>query len=1277
MEIPMATRISETDPTINPGFSVIHSNHLEDLRDIAVEWIRSHPLQPLENEHFIVQSNGMGQWIKMALASDDGCGISAALTVELPGNFMWQAYRAVLGDGEIPKNSPYDKSRLVWRLLRMLPQLLSESAGADSESADHLLPIKRFLEGGDSRKSYQLACQLASLFDQYQVYRAEWLLAWSSGENLIINGRNEKIHLPDGQIWQAQLWRKIRSDISEEQRYQSRADLHKRFLSATEKLSQRPKGLPRRVILFGICSLPRAVIETLHTISRFCQVLLFVHNPCRHYWADIVEERKGSVSESVTTQFLSYTDHTQGDASLFNQPVNPLLAAWGKQGRDYIGMLLNFEHSLNGFAQTELFRDVVPQGEAGTLLQQVQQAILDLRHTPDIPVISSDDQSITFHLCHSPQREVEILQDQLLSYFESIPGLAPRDIIVMTPDIESYAPHIAAVFGNISRGDPRYIPFTIADKPEQESMPLLLGLEKLLSLPDSRMAVGDLMELLQIPAFRHRFGLSESDIPKLNQWIEGSGIRWGLNPEHRSALDLLTDQSQQQEILEEGRGRIIWEQNTWRFGLQRMMVGYASGRGEALKNIEPYDEVGGLEASLAGILFSIIELMEKHWRELTLKALPEVWSIRLRGLIRDFFLPEQSSDRLWVTHMDEVIDQWLQSCNDADLQEELTLTVVRDYLLSAMTESTISHRFLAGMVNFGTLMPMRAIPFKVVCLLGMNDGAYPRSRPPLDFDLMSMPGFYRPGDRSRREDDRYLFLEALLSAREKFYISYTFRSVRDNSERVPSVLVGQLRDYIESGWKISDIERSRIKSGGESEIEYLRDSDIQDRDNLSETHSSEEVQQREVSVLKSITTHHPLQPFSRSYFQTDPENRLFTYAHEWRKILDPQSIEPYSSLVGVQYQQPPASSMLRTAQFEGAMKLQSLISFMKNPVKSFFNQRLKVYFDEINITSEEVEPFDLERLATFGPGVQMVESGVAAQPDQRIEAVENVAHQLLRTGQMPVNAFGRIAVDRLADSVYRMVEFHDRLTLEWPSESEALEIELPVSLEGCGISSLDDLIDRVRQKEIQVEKTPICENGALSAKLPLGSKSALPDRESLFARWEFYPGPISDDQGRVTRPDTLIPLWIRHLAGCSIGIDLTSYLIATDGVAIFSSLDSLSAKSFMNKIMEHWWQAMRYPLPVTAKSAMGYLKGLDLTDSTQLNRDIPEALRQSGEKSARKAYEGDGYISGGEVGYCRYLQRTFPDFDSLWQAEDNRFVELALTLYLPIVKHVGAIYMKL
>jgi exodeoxyribonuclease V gamma subunit len=438
-----------------PGFCIIHGNHLEILTDLLVQWLGQYPLQPLEPELFLVQSNGMAQWLKLAVARDDATGIAAAQRFDMPATFLWQAYRTVLGDTQVPQTSPYDKSRLTWRLMRLLPGLMAQP---------DFQPLKRFLsDDQDQRKRFQLSERLADLFDQYQVYRADWLAAWEAGEDRIFRSPTEQ-HQPLGeQRWQAALWRALIDDMPAHAKLLSRAHLHGQFCQALQSATAAPDGLPARIVVFGLSSLPQQMLEALHELSRHSQILLLVLNPCQHYWGDIIEER-----ELVRHQQQRHTTK----ATLQNIPqaarhrqANPLLASWGKQGRDYIGLLYSYdlpEHYAERFQEIDLFEP--PQGSH--LLGDLQRSIFHLDGVPEAPVSRDADESIRFHTAHSPQREVEILHDQLLHRFETAAAegnaLQPRDVIVMVPDIESYAPHIEAVFGSRTHNDPDFLPFSIS-----------------------------------------------------------------------------------------------------------------------------------------------------------------------------------------------------------------------------------------------------------------------------------------------------------------------------------------------------------------------------------------------------------------------------------------------------------------------------------------------------------------------------------------------------------------------------------------------------------------------------------------------------------------------------------------------------------------------------------------------------------------------------------------------------------------------------------------------
>ena len=979
---------------LNPGLSIIHANHLEDLRELAVEWVRAHPLAPLENEVFLVQSNGMGQWLKLRLAADDACGIAAAVDMQMPARFIWSAYRALLGAAAVPETSPYDKERLVWRLMRLLPGRLDNPDFA---------PLKQFLrDDSDLRKRYQLCEHLADLFDQYQVYRADWLGLWRNGQDRLSLPGGAPRDLADDQRWQAALWRQIRDDLPAASRDTSRADLHARFLRACAAATERPAGLPRRLILFGISSLPEQVIETLDALSHLVQIQLYVLNPCRYYWADIIEER-----QLLRFNYYRHADKAGLDGldpDSLHLRVNPLLAAWGKQGRDYIGLLYQFDQARTSNAQIDLFRDRAQAPDA-SLLQRIQQRILDLDPLPATPEpLPPKDDSVALHLAHSRQREVEILHDQLLDRLERQSNgpepLQPRDIIVMVPDISAYAPHIEAVFGNLPAEDPRHIPYTIADRPERADNPLMSALEQLLGLPEARFGVSELLDLLDVPAFRDRFGIDTDDLPRLHRWIGDSGIRWGLDAEQRASLDL--------------PGGL--EQNSWLFGLQRMLLGYVLGEAGPWHDIEPYPELGGLDAALAGRLAAVIEALREGWKALSGMRDCEGWVRRIQTLIEQCLLARDSRDALLLTRFVDVLLDWQSACRDAGLNDPLPLAVVRDALLARFDESSLSQRFLAGRVNFCTLMPMRAIPFRVVCLLGMNDGDYPRQRPPMDFDLMAH--HYRPGDRSRREDDRYLFLEALLSAREQLYISYIGHDEKDNSPRTPSVLVGQLCDHIAGGWcREGD---SGPDAGGR--------------------------------LLDGLTTSHPLQPFSPAYFQSndpDAQRPLFTYAREWRQVHEAPEERGREALAPLALEEPVA--------------LETLARFFRQPAETFFGQRLRVQFRRETIAGEDHEPFRLDALAEHRLKAELVEAALAAPGGDRERILEEGAAALGRRGDLPMGAAGAGVAERLRGQAVEVLRHWRRVEAHWPETiTEPVEIALDIPVAGAGNLILEGWLDSLR-----------------------------------------------------------------------------------------------------------------------------------------------------------------------------------------------------------------------
>ena len=912
---------------------VYHSNRL-DVLEALMEFIveRERLDDPFEPEMILVQSTGMAQWLQMTLSQK--FGIAANIDFPLPASFIWDMFVRVLP--EIPKESAFNKQSMSWKLMTLLPQLL--------EREDFTLLRHYLTDDSDKRKLFQLSSKAADLFDQYLVYRPDWLAQWETGH--LVEG------LGEAQAWQAPLWKALVEYTHQlGQPRWHRANLYQRFIETLESATTCPPGLPSRVFICGISALPPVYLQALQALGKHIEIHLLFTNPCRYYWGDIKDpaylaklltrQRRHSFEDRELPLFRD----SENAGQLFNsdgeQDVgNPLLASWGKLGRDYIYLLSDLESS----QELDAFVDVTPDN----LLHNIQSDILELENRAVAGVNIEEfsrsdnkrpldplDSSITFHVCHSPQREVEVLHDRLLAMLEEDPTLTPRDIIVMVADIDSYSPFIQAVFGSAPAD--RYLPYAISDRRARQSHPVLEAFISLLSLPDSRFVSEDVLALLDVPVLAARFDITEEGLRYLRQWVNESGIRWGIDDDNVRELELPAT-----------------GQHTWRFGLTRMLLGYAmeSAQGE-WQSVLPYDESSGLIAELVGHLASLLMQLNIWRRGLAQERPLEEWLPVCRDMLNAFFLPDAETEAA----MTLIEQQWQAIIAEglgAQYGDAVPLSLLRDELAQRLDQERISQRFLAGPVNICTLMPMRSIPFKVVCLLGMNDGVYPRQLAPLGFDLMSQKP--KRGDRSRRDDDRYLFLEALISAQQKLYISYIGRSIQDNSERFPSVLVQELIDYI-----------------GQSH--YLPGDEALNCD------------ESEARVKAHLTCHHTRMPFDPQNYQ--PGN-LQSYAREWLPAAS-QAGKAHSEFV-----QPLPFTLPET------VPLETLQRFWAHPVRAFFQMRLQVNFRTEDSEIPDTEPFILEGLSRYQINQQLL-NALVEQDD-----AERLFRRFRAAGDLPYGAFGEI-----------------------------------------------------------------------------------------------------------------------------------------------------------------------------------------------------------------------------------------------------------------------------
>lgn len=1139
-------------------FTVYHSNQLDILEALIAALIEREPLtNPFEQEVILVQSPGMAQWLQIRLA--ERFSVAANIAFPLPATFIWNMFTEVLPG--IPKESAFSKSAMTWKLMALLPSFLSRPAFS---ALHHYL-----IDDSDRRKIYQLAARIADLFDQYLVYRPEWLTAWQQGE-MIEN-------LEPAQQWQAPLWQALVEYTAELQQPEwHRANLYRRFISALQEAKKTPVGLPSRVFICGISALPPVYLQALQALGEHIDIHLMFTNPCRYYWGDIQDYRflarlqnkkRRHFRQQLETSLFRTPENA---AALFDeqgeqQISNPLLASWGKLGRDNLYLLAQ----LDQVQEVDAFVD--PGSE--TLLQRIQRDILVLEDNAQLgltaellessqhkQVLCPDDFSLSFHLCHSPQREVEVLHDRLLSLLDNDPELTLRDIIVMVADIDSYAPYIQAVFGNSPQR--RYLPFAVSDRRASETHPVLQAFLSLLDLPHSRFTIESILSLLEVPSIAARFSIDEHGLRLLTRWISESGVRWGLDDETQSLLELP-----------------VTGQHTWLFGLTRMLLGYAmeSQTGE-WQGVLPYDESRGLVAEIVGYLAELL-MQLTHWRQvLGENRTLEEWTPLCHSLLEAFFVRDIETEAAFLL----IEQQWQKIIGEgqgAKYSETVPVTILRDELASRLDTERISQRFLAGPINFCTLMPMRSVPFKVVCLLGMNDGVYPRTLPHLGFDLMARQS--KRGDRSRREDDRYLFLEALLSAQQQLYISYIGRSIQDNSERYPSVLISELLEYI-----------------GQSHC--LVGEETLDADTTTE------------NVIRHLQIHHPREPFNPDNFMAG--DRWQSYADEWLSAARGEG-EAFSDF-----------SQRLSLRDISLVSLDELCRFYRHPVRSFFQQRLGVYFTREEQELLDEEPFVLDGLSRYKLNTQLLNILIEGGDPERQYARYRAA------GDLPYGAFGEL----FWQQQYQEMEALAENILEQKQESHSLELNL--------------LFDKHTGPDALRVTPPAGISADAISRLTLCGWLNSVQADGLL-RWR--PAELSIIDG--------LQLWLEHLAYCASGGIGESRMFGKNNKNWrFRQVPQDEAIHYLSELLTDYCEGLCQPLMLFPKTGWAWLESCyNAQDHSVM---MAEEVQEKARVKLRLAWQGNQIVNG--EGNDLYIHRALPELD---EPGIERIMVQTMKTFLPLI----------
>jgi exodeoxyribonuclease V gamma subunit len=896
-----------------------HATRTDLLADGLAEVLSAPLPDPFAEEVVVVPAKGVERWLtqrlshRLGIGSRGGDGVCAGVRFLNPRSLV----ALLTGTDE---DDPWDPDRFVWPLLEVVDDSLGESwcttlalhLGHDAEGEQAELRRDR---------RYSVVRRLAGLFAAYAGQRPGMLTDWRAGRDTDGTG----LALAGDLVWQPELWRRLLGVIDAEP-----PDV--RHLTVVEAIrSGAPLALPDRLSMFGHTRMATTELELIRAVGEVREVHLWLPQASPAAW----ERLNDVVAEGPVRR----TDDVSGRAVR-----HPLLSSLGRDSRELQRSLV-----LLGPVQVE----PVTEGRAQpqTLLGRLQSDLRDDR-PPDGSFVAAD-RSVQVHACHGATRQVEVLREVLVGLLEDDPTLEPRDVLVMCPDIEAYAPLFSAAFGlgnpassgsGGASGDDRHpahqLRVRLADRGLASTNPLLAMAGTLVAITGGRGTASEILDLVAAGPVRHRFDLGDDDLATITTWVQQSGVRWGLSESLRAPYKL------------DG-----FPQNTWQAGLDRLLLGAAMAEDEgcALGACLPLDDVGSAAVDLAGRLAEIVDRLERRVVELREAATLEKWIRTIRDGVLDLgsVAPRDSWQvAQFERELDQILDAGLRRHGAEGRRDEggaeLRLADVRTLLELRLQPRPTRANFRTGNLTVATLVPMRSVPHRVVCLVGLDDGVFPRSTVSDGDDALARHPL--TGERDARSEDRQLLLDAVLAAGETLVVTYTGANEHTGQERPPAVPLGELLDTLE------------LTAPG------ARD---------------------------QVLVRHPLQPFDARNFSDGALGIHGPFS------FDRASLDGARATSGERQPRPPLLTAPLPTPEPGDVTLAELKAFLAHPVRGFLRQRLDVGVPQEYDEVDDALPVELDSLAQWEIGDRVLRRAIAGADPTSVFLAEQLRGDLppLRLGE--------------------------------------------------------------------------------------------------------------------------------------------------------------------------------------------------------------------------------------------------------------------------------------
>jgi exodeoxyribonuclease V gamma subunit len=932
----------------------IHRAERADALVAALGALLADPLpDPFAAEVISVHSRGMERWLaqqlsgRLGTSADRRDGVCANVAFPSPRGLVAEVVAAACGIK--PEEDPWLPERALWPLLEVVDSCLGELWVAPLSA--HLAGPGGDYDAGRAGRRLSIVRHLVELFDRYCLDRPETVCSWARGED---------VGPPlAGRAWQAELWRRLREQIA-------LPGPAERLHGACARLREDPSmiDLPTRVSLFGLTRLPAAHAQVLAAVAASRDVHLFLLHPSAALWHKVAETT--AHASPITMRARDPTGEL---------PRNGLLRSWGRDAREMqIVLGASGEHTDHHH----------PGGrKAETLLARLQADVRADRDPPGAPAhgqpdarppLSGDDETVRVHACHGRARQVDVLRDAILHLLAEDPGLEPRDIVVMCPDIETFAPLIQATFGagethadeHDVEGDARAagppdLRVRLADRSLRQSNPLLGAIAQLLGLADGRLTASQVLDLADREPVRRRFGFDDEDLGRLQEWVAQSGIRWGLDAEHRAPFKLTALPS-----------------GTWRAGLERVLLGVTMTEDghRRFAEVLPLDDVESGVIGLAGRFAELIARLAACVDAFSTPKAIDAWAHAI-GAAADALTASKARDSWQRAQLQRILDDLLAEATAATTSatSELALAEVRALIAERLAGRPTRANFRTGHLTICTLVPMRSVPHRVVCLLGLDDGAFPR-KAPHDGDDLTLDDPH-VGERDPRSEDRQLLLDALMAAGDRLIVTYTGNDERTNALRPPAVPVGELLDVIDAT-----------------------------------------VRREEGLAREQVLVRHPLQPFDVRNFTPGALVR----DRPWS--FDAVMLEGGRALSGPRR---PPETFLPTplpALTSSVVEVEDLVRFVEHPVRAFLRRRLGIGVRDYSEELADGLPVELHGLERWGVGDRLLRARLAGV-DGRTAALAEIAR-----GTLPPGVLGLPVIAELSPLVEAILREADALTTD-------------------------------------------------------------------------------------------------------------------------------------------------------------------------------------------------------------------------------------------------------